>query len=103
MSDCAIGNAVVVRSLTNEQLESFIPLPCDHESVPLKKLIGGYDCPECKDETYFLSFCHNTVEQESCTWHCSICGTCRDWREWHCDQCNRCTYGLSLPCARCGS
>jgi len=30
------------------------------------------------------------------------CRKCQDWRVWHCERCNQCTYGLSLPCERCG-
>lgn len=101
MSDCAIGNASIVRSLTPEELDTLILLPCEHDSVPLKTLIGGFECSGCDSETYFYSFCRQAVEQESCTWHCMVCRECRDWREWHCDDCNRCTYGLSLPCQRC--
>jgi carboxyl-terminal PDZ ligand of neuronal nitric oxide synthase protein len=101
MSDCAIGNAESVRSLTAEELESLIPLPCGHDPVPMKHLIGGFDCAGCKGETYFYSFCFRSAEQESCTWHCNDCRTCRDWREWHCPTCNRCTYGQSLPCQTC--
>lgn len=101
MSDCAIGNAEIVRALTSEELELLIPLPCGHDPVPLKLLIDNYSCPGCDDELYFFSFCRGTAEQESCTWHCDVCRTCRDWREWHCPTCNRCTYGLSLPCPRC--
>lgn len=103
MSDCAIGNALLVRELTPENLETLISLPCDHEPVPLKSLIGGYDCPGCKGETYFYSFCFGAAQQANCTWHCSVCRTCRDWREWHCEGCNRCSYGHSLPCERCES
>jgi hypothetical protein len=103
MSDCAIGNAVKVKELTPDQLEELIPLPCGHDPAPLKSMIGGYNCADCKGEEYYYSFCFGTAMQESCTWHCSVCGTCRDWREWHCETCNRCTYGHSLPCERCSS
>lgn len=103
MSDCAIGNAEVVRSLTTDELAALIPLPCGHDPAPLSQLIGGFQCAGCKGEQYFYSFCYKAAEQESCTWHCSVCRTCRDWREWHCETCNRCTYGQSLPCDRCNS
>lgn len=101
MSDCAIGNATLIRSLTPQQLGALIELPCGHDSVPLKNLIGNYGCPGCNGEAYFYSFCYQSAEQDSCTWHCSDCKTCRDWREWHCDDCNRCVYGTSSPCPRC--
>ena len=103
MSDCAIGNAEVVRSLTTDELAALIPLPCGHDPAPLSQLIGGFQCAGCKGEQYFYSFCYKAAEQESCTWHCSVCRTCRDWREWHCETCNRCTYGQSLPWDRCNS
>jgi MinD superfamily P-loop ATPase len=41
--------------------------------------------------------------QQGNTWHCGVCGTCRDWREWHCASCNRRTYGVTLPCEGCGA
>lgn len=101
MSDCAIGNAEKVGALTAGQLESLISLPCGHDPVPLKHLIGRYSCAGCNGEMYFYSFCFQSAEQEGCTWHCNDCRTCRDWREWHCPTCNRCTYGHSMPCERC--
>ncbi len=98
---CTIQNMKSFKSLTEKTLETLLELPCGCEKVPLRKLIGYYECSKC-GETYWYSFCWKEVVQDSQTWHCEICGTCRDWREWHCDRCNRCTYGVSLPCERCG-
>ena len=89
------------KNLSDEQLEEKFALPCGCEEVPLKNLLGDYSCSEC-DEVYWYSFCWNDVVQDSCTWHCEVCGACRDWREWHCEFCNKCTYGTSLPCEHCG-
>lgn len=97
---CAKQNIRIVKGLTDETLARQVLLPCECESVPLKSLLGEYDCAECH-ETYWFSFCWNDIVQDNCSWHCDICRTCRDWREWHCDQCNRCTYGVSLPCEHC--
>ena len=101
MSACATGNAKRVSSLTIEEREALISLPCGHQSVALKLLIGEYNCAQCNGEAYFYSFCFESAQQDSCTWHCDVCRTCRDWREWHCPTCNRCTYGHSMPCDRC--
>jgi len=101
MTDCAIQNAEIYRSLTELQLAKQVKLPCAHTSPALKDVIDGYECQGCQGETYFYSFCSGAVEQDSCTWHCTVCRQCRDWREWHCDDCNRCTYGVSLPCENC--
>lgn len=101
MSGCAIGNAIILRELQPAQLEALVSLPCEHDPVPLKELIGGYSCPKCDGDEYFYSFCFRRAEQDSHTWHCGVCKTCRDWREWHCETCNRCSYGVSLPCDRC--
>lgn len=97
---CAIQNIRIVKDLTDKSLARQILLPCECESVPLKSLLGKYDCTKCH-ETYWFSFCWNDVVQDNCSWHCEICRICRDWRESHCDQCNRCTYGVSLPCEHC--
>ncbi|CAF0929381.1 unnamed protein product [Adineta steineri] len=51
--------------------------------------------------TRYFSFCNDDLAEEDCDWHCSICKSCRDWREWHCDGCNKCAYGTSGPCQRC--
>ncbi|KAI1424994.1 hypothetical protein F5Y12DRAFT_714655 [Xylaria sp. FL1777] len=40
-------------------------------------------------------------QQGECTWHCSACGECNDWRQWHCGTCKKCTYGMGIPCGRC--
>jgi hypothetical protein len=97
---CALQNIHVVKDLTDEELAKEILLPCECESVPLKSLLGEYDCSKCL-ETYWFSFCWNDIAQDNCSWHCETCKVCRDWREWHCDQCNRCTYGVSLSCEHC--
>ncbi len=97
---CAIQNIHEYKSLTEEELETIVELPCGCESVPLRKLISPYECSECGEE-YWYSFCWDDVVQDNCTWHCDICGTCRDWREWHCEECNKCTYGVTLPCEHC--
>jgi hypothetical protein len=102
LSDCAIQNISKFRALNEDALARLVPLPCGDRSVPLSQLLKGYDCPDCS-ETYWFSFCWGEAVQDSCSWHCSDCGECRDWREWHCDTCNSCTYGVSLPCDRCGN
>ena len=101
LSICAIQHIEAHKNLSDEQLEEKFALPCGCEEVPLKNLLGDYSCSEC-DEVYWYSFCWNDVVQDSCTWHCEVCGACRDWREWHCEFCNKCTYGTSLPCEHCG-
>ncbi len=98
---CAIQNIEEYKSLTAEDLATTYELPCGHGEVPLGKLLKEYVCPKC-DGTYWYSFCWDTVAEDSCTWHCEVCGCCRDWREWHCERCNRCTYGVTLPCEHCG-
>ncbi len=100
LSDCAIQHIDEYKQLSEIELKRKHQLPCECEQVPLEKLIGEYDCSKC-GETYFYSFCWKRVEQDSCTWHCTVCGTCKDWREWHCEGCNKCTYGVSLPCEHC--
>ena len=100
MSDCAIANVEEYRALTEAQLAKKLELPCEHERVPLRKLLGEYECSGC-GEDYWYSFCWGTVVQDNCTWHCRPCGSCRDWREWHCADCNLCTYGISHPCEHC--
>lgn len=100
LTACAIQNIRIIKSLTQEELARQILLPCECERVPLKALLEEYNCPKCH-EAYWYSFCWNDTVQDSCSWHCEICRTCRDWREWHCDQCNKCTYGVSLSCEHC--
>jgi hypothetical protein len=102
MSQCAIQHIKFIDSLTEKQLEKKYLLLCECKEVPLKLLINKYDCQKCK-ETCWFSFCFKEVAQNSCSWHCSVCKSCRDWREWHCKKCNRCTYGVSLPCENCES
>jgi len=101
LTDCAIQNIRLFNALTEEELNRLHALPCEHRKVPLRDVIAGYDCPECKTEKYWYSFCWDNIVQDSCSWHCVVCGKCRDWREWHCEVCNRCTYGTSLPCQNC--
>ena len=100
LSICAVQNIEEYKELSKKELEKKYELPCGCEEVPLKKLLNKYDCRECK-ETYWYSFCWNTVVQDICTWHCDVCRVCRDWREWHCEVCNKCTYGVTLPCEHC--
>lgn len=101
LSVCAIQNIERYKALSEDDLESTYGLPCECEKVPLRLLIGEYSCSECGEE-YWYSFCWDQVVQDSCTWHCEVCGQCRDWREWHCERCDRCTYGVTLPCEHCG-
>ena len=102
LSICALQNIEDYKDLSEEELEEEYELPCGCEEVPLGKLIRYYSCSKC-GEAYWYSFCWEEVIQDSCTWHCEICGVCRDWREWHCEICNKCTYGVTLPCEHCGS
>jgi hypothetical protein len=102
MSTCAIENVQRYKELSWADLDVMMKLPCACEQVPLRKLINMYRCSKC-DERYWYSFCLREVVQDSCTWHCPKCGTCRDWREWHCPRCKRCSYGVTLPCDGCGS
>ncbi len=99
---CAIQNIGIVKGLTEEELAEQYELPCGHEQVALKDLLDDYYCEECAD-SYWYSFCWDTIVEDSCTWHCEICNECRDWREWHCERCNKCTYGVTLPCEHCGA
>ena len=101
LSTCAIQNIKRFKLLSEDELNKMIGLPCECEKVPLKNLIGEYACQEC-DTLYWYSFCWDSVAQDGDSWHCEICGQCRDWREWHCSVCNKCTYGASLPCSHCG-
>lgn len=102
LTDCAIQNIKAYKALTPQQLAKEYELPCGDQSVPLQKLLDRFECEECNEE-YWYSFCWHTVEQGGNTWHCNICGQCRDWREWHCEECNKCTYGVSLACEHCGN
>ena len=102
LSVCALQNIEDYKDLSEEELEEEYALPCGCEAVPLGKLIRYYSCSKC-GEAYWYSFCWEEVAQDSCTWHCEICGVCRDWREWHCEICNKCTYGVTLLCEHCGS
>jgi hypothetical protein len=101
LSVCALDNIGRYRDLTAEELDTPLELPCECESVPLRRVLDEYSCSQC-GEPYWYSFCWEEVVQDSCTWHCPTCGECRDWREWHCPTCNRCTYGVTLPCEHCG-
>lgn len=102
LSLCAIQNIDEYKALTEQDLKAEYELPCGCETVLLKDLLEDHDCRKC-GETYWYSFCWHDVVQDSCTWHCGVCGECRDWREWHCERCNKCTYGVTLPCERCGA
>ena len=102
LSVCAIQNIDIVKNLTEADFEEPQTLPCEHESVPLKNLLGIHYCSEC-DTPFWYSFCWEMVVQEGDTWHCEDCHECRDWREWHCEVCNHCTYGVTMPCEYCGN
>jgi hypothetical protein len=102
ISICAVQNIEEYKDLSEEELEENYELPCGCEEAPLNALIGDYSCSKCGD-SYWYSFCWDEVVQDSLSWHCEICGTCRDWREWHCERCNRCSYGVTLACEHCGS
>lgn len=102
LSVCAIQNIEAFRELSEQELAEEHELPCGCERVPLRSLLDDYTCQGC-GEVYWYSFCWQSVVQDSCTWHCEVCGQCRDWREWHCARCNKCTYGVSLPCEHCGA
>jgi len=102
LSACTLQNIEEYKELSEDELEEKYELPCGCEEVPLKRLLGDYSCSEC-GEVYWYSFCWEEVAQDSCTWHCEICGACKDWREWHCKNCNKCTYGVTLPCEHCDS
>ena len=101
LSICTLQNIESYNELSEEELEERYELPCGCEKVPLKELVGDYSCSRC-GEGYWYSFCWDEVVQDSLTWHCEICGECRDWREWHCQRCNKCTYGVTLACEHCG-
>jgi hypothetical protein len=101
MSSCALDNVEQYRALSEAALDAKMELPCGCELVSLRRLLTPYNCNQCA-ERYWYSFCSQEVVQDSCTWHCSECGVCRDWREWHCHRCNRCTYGVTMPCESCG-
>lgn len=101
LSICVIQNIQAYNALSQVELNQAYALPCEHANVALKTLLTGYECPECSED-YSYSLCWNEVVQEGNSWHCEVCGTCRDWREWHCENCNKCTYGVTLPCEYCG-
>jgi hypothetical protein len=101
LSMCVIQNIHAYKALTQDALDETYALPCAHAELPLKTLLIGYECSACM-ETYRYSLCRDNIVEEGQTWHCEVCETCRDWREWHCEYCNWCTYGVSLPCERCG-
>ena len=102
LSVCALQNIRTVKALTEEQLAGLVELPCGHESVPLRLLLGSYDSARC-GEAYWYSFCWGDAAQDNSSWHCEVCHQCRDWREWHCPNCNRCTYGVTFACEHCGN
>eukprot|EP00953_Heterococcus_sp_UTEX-ZZ885_P023468 12898-Heterococcus_DN1.PRE.1 len=54
--------------------------------------------PDCG---FMYSFCRGGPADTSHTWHCRVCGECKDWRDWHCKTCNKCQYGSSIPCEQC--
>jgi len=100
-SACAIQNIQLVKSLSKAELDEMYELPCEEGEAPLRDLLDGVHCEECKEE-YWYSICWRSVVQDNCTWHCDVCKQCRDWREWHCPDCNKCTYGVTTGCEHCG-
>lgn len=101
LTSCVLQNIKAYQKLSKKALQKKLELPCGCEEVPLNKLLNYYSCSKC-GEVWWYSFCWDEVVQDSCTWHCDVCGECKDWREWHCPHCNRCTYGVTLPCEYCG-
>lgn len=101
LTSCAVQNMRLYKKLSKKELGTLLELPCGCEKVPLSKLIVEYTCSKC-DEEFWYSFCWSEVVQSGDSWHCEVCGKCRDWREWHCENCNKCTYGVTLPCDYCG-
>ena len=102
LSECVLGNIEAYKALSAAELAAPYELPCGHGSAQFGQLLKSHTCQTC-GTAYWYSFCWEAVVQDDCTWHCEVCGTCRDWREWHCPDCNRCTYGVSLPCEHCGA
>lgn len=101
LSVCTIHNIKQYKAMSQHDLAQEFEIPCGCSKVPLQNLIGNFDCEKCHT-TYWYSFCWGDVVQDDCSWHCEICGQCKDWREWHCQRCNKCTYGVTLPCESCG-
>ena len=99
---CTLDNIQAYKNADEATLKTMVALPCGCEEAPIDLLLRtkGYDCSKC-NENYYYSICWEDVAQDSTTWHCEICRTCRDWREWHCPNCNKCTYGVTLPCQNC--
>ena len=87
--------------------EAYVNMPGTERPAHLRKLVclalfnnGNHnDLESC---SYYYSFCYESWQLSECTWHCTVCKVCQDWREWHCGTCNRCTYGISIPCSGCG-
>lgn len=102
LSVCAIQHIDTVKSLSEKDLARTFEMHCGHGDVPLEMLLKSYTCPECGTD-YWYSFCWGCLVDANCSWHCTICGMCRDWREWHCRRCNKCTYGVTMPCEHCGN
>ena len=100
-SKCALYHIEAVKALSMDDLATLYELPCEHGFVELRLLLEGYACQQCDTPAWF-SFCWQMAVDADHTWHCNVCGRCRDWREWHCPRCNRCTYGVTLPCEHCG-
>lgn len=101
LTDCVLQNIQKYKKLSKEALKKQYELPCGCEKVALKDLLSDYECQEC-EEVYFYSFCLKEVVYKNDTWHCKVCGDCKESSEWHCKRCNECTYGLTLPCDGCG-
>lgn len=99
---CILDAIDIYKKLTEADLNQLYELPCECEKVALKDALDEFSCSKC-DEIYYFSFCWGEIVQDSTTWHCEVCKSCRDWREWHCENCNKCTYGVTIPCEHCGS
>jgi hypothetical protein len=101
LTDCARSHIKEVYSLSEKALNKKYELPCECEKVALKGLLDDYECEACS-EIFYYSFCMGEVVYANSTWHCFLCGDCREDNEWHCKRCNQCTYGVTLPCENCG-
>jgi len=63
-----------------------VATPCCDSLIPMKNCCTGVvECPECNWE-YRFSWCSRDLcdEDNRPRNHCSICQTCRDYRDQHC-------------------
>eukprot|EP01083_Nonionella_stella_P169494 574831_1 len=65
---------------------------CGHQHTFQDLLLPRYQCRQGCGEIYY-SFCRGWVDEDMCTWHCTRCNECQDWRVRHCTTCDKCTYG----------